>query len=828
MSGQAQDQPSLVVSFSLSTKRKASYIGDVNPPQKISRLWPPIKLEPGSSYENDGTLTIDPPAAQLATEARLDTSSKDMSVQLRQEAGLGSAAMVPLVSPEMRTDGLLSPLSVPDNLPKPRQQKAFQRPQTHSRLSTNTFEDVAYDSIPDYAPPTSTLPTGDPHVLQVHWPEKTVVDLSKDPDRHMLHEAEIKLVTSLNLSCAKYLCTKRRIFQARLKALHEGREFRKSDSQKACKINSNKACKINSNKASKICCAFEKVGWLDKKHFLKYLDEGNDPSSKANDETQDLGSSSSELSEPDIWDVSDSEFHFTSEEDESTDQDTVGSSVSFDGRNHETQDGPSLESHPETVSRKQRHGFSLTAEDATQGRVCNDRTNQLSDTLSEDDKNDKGPITKDRRAMRELLSDKTLYSNKPARASTGDKEEFTVLETRSMTQKLKLAQNKQLVEDKSVGLATIEARNSQHKSAFEESYPRPAPTTSYALRHPIPNSLDEANAVDVMLVKMKEKGRPWPEIEKAWKKQTGKAKTQKSLARRYARIMENCTSTPLRADEERGKGCSLTYLPLEAADGNDNDATFEPRLSSLKEDQLLRAAEAEVEEIYQREKADILEEMESNFQSEKWILVAQAMSRVGPATYSAESVQAQYEKLNNTRKRAGAKDESNRDTLINLPRQMPRALGRETPKVPTPSGPSTGRLDEAPNAIKSPTDGAERRHQTVRKCGPQNRAEHSARMRRVWAKRRALGTNGHHGGPPKASTTAKQAKMALPTTKPNMGTPPTPAITQPSGQAQNSSSYQKPPIMVKDEAGRDVNQHKHSLAHIIPAAALVQSGPKTL
>ena len=816
---EALDQPSLVVSLSLGTKRKASNIGDVNPPQKVSRICPPIKLEPGLPYENDGTLTIDPPGAQLATKAQLDTSSIDMSVQLRQEAGLDTA-MAPLVSPGMRTDGLLSPLSVPDNLPKPRQQKASQRPQTHSRLSTNTFEDVVYDSIPDYAPPTSTLPKGDPHVLQVHWPEKAVVDLSKDPDRHMLHEAEIKLVTSLNLSCAKYLCTKRRIFQARLKALQEGREFRKSDSQKACKI--------NSNKASKICCAFEKVGWLDKKHFLKYLDEGNDPSSKANDETQDLGSSSSELSEPDIWDVSDSEFHFTSEEDESTDQDTVGSSVSLDGRNHETQDGPSLESHPETVSRKQRHGFSPTGEDATQGRVCNDREIQLSDNLSKNDKSDKGPITKDRRAMRGLLSDKTLYSFKPARASTGHNEEFTVLETRSMTQKLKLAQNSHLVEDKSVGFATVEARNSQHKLAFEESYPRRAPMNSFALRHPIPNSLDEANAVDVMLVKMKEKGRPWPEIEKAWKKQTGKAKTQKSLARRYARIMENCASTPLTADEKRGKGCSLTYPRLEAADGNDNDATFRPRLSSLEQDQLLRATEAEIEENYQREKADILAEMESNFQSEKWILVAQAMSRVGPATYSAESVQAQYEKLNNTRKRAVANDESNRDTLINLPRQMPRAVGRETPKIPTPSGSSAGRQDEAPNAINPPTDKAERRHQTARKCGPQNRAEHSARMRRVWAKRRALGTNGHHGGPPKASTTAKQAKMALPTTKPNVGTPPIPTITQPSDQAQNSSSYQKQPIMVKDEAGRDVNQHKHSLAHIIPAAALRQSVPKTL
>ena len=818
MPGQVRDQPSLIVSFSLGTKRKASHIGDVRPLQKVSRISPPIKLEPGSPYENDGVLTTDPPGAQQpATEARFDTSSIDMPAQLRQETGLDPAG-VPLMSPETRTDGLLCPLSVLDNSLNPRPQQASQRPQNRSRLSTNTSEDVAYDSIPDYAPPTSTLPAGDPHILQVHWPQKAVVDLSEDPDRHLLHEAEVKLVTTLNLSCAKYLCTKRRIFQARFKALQEGREFRKSDSQKACKI--------NSNKSSKICCAFEKVGWLDKKHFLKYLDEGNDPSRKANDETQDMGNSSSELSEPDIWDVSESEFHLTSEEDESSDQDTAGSSVSFDGRNDETQDQTSPKPHPEAW--KQRHGFLPTGEDTIHGGICNGRTIQLSDTLSKNDTKDKDSITEDRRPTRGLLSDKISYRSTPNRASTGVNEEFTVLETRSMTQKLKLVQNSQSVEDNSVGLATIGARNSQHKSTFEESYPRPAPTNSFALGHPIPNSLDEANAVDLMLVKMKEQGRPWPEIEKAWKKQTGKAKSQKSLSHRYTRIMENLASNPITADEKRGKGFSLTYPRLDPADGDDNDATFHPRLNSLKEDQLLRAAEAEIEENYQREKADILAEMESNFQSEKWVLVAEAMSRVGPATYSAESVQAQYEKLNSTRKRAVAKDKSNRDTLIKLPRQMPRAVGRENPKISTPSGSSVGRLDEASTKLNLPADEAERRHQTARKCGPQNRAEHSARMRRVWAKRRALGTNGHHGGPPKASTTAKQAKMALPTTKSNVGTPLPPTTTQPNGQAQNSSSYQKRPVMVKDEAGREVNQHKHSLAHIIPAAALVQSGPNTL
>lgn len=124
-------------------------------------------------------------------------------------------------------------------------------------------EDIDYDSLSDYSPPTSTLPQGNPKCLKADWPSTNVLDLSSDPDRHMLHEAELNLAGTLRLSCATYLCSKRRIFIARLQALKIGKEFRKTDAQQACKI--------DVNKASKLWTAYDKVGWFNQAYFQGYL-----------------------------------------------------------------------------------------------------------------------------------------------------------------------------------------------------------------------------------------------------------------------------------------------------------------------------------------------------------------------------------------------------------------------------------------------------------------------------------------------------------------------------------------------------------------------------
>lgn len=129
------------------------------------------------------------------------------------------------------------------------------------RPATNR-DDTDYNSLPDFSPPLDTLPKGNNKVLKADW-KGQVLDLSNDPDRSLLHEAELNLASTLRLSCATYLCSKRRIFQARIEALRIGKEFRKTDAQQACKI--------DVNKASKLWQAYEKVGWFKPEFFRQYL-----------------------------------------------------------------------------------------------------------------------------------------------------------------------------------------------------------------------------------------------------------------------------------------------------------------------------------------------------------------------------------------------------------------------------------------------------------------------------------------------------------------------------------------------------------------------------
>ncbi|KAL6708358.1 hypothetical protein ACN47E_003282 [Coniothyrium glycines] len=123
-------------------------------------------------------------------------------------------------------------------------------------------DDTDYIAIPDYSPPLDTLPKGNTKILKAEW-KGTQLDLSQDPDRHMLHEAELHLASTLRLSCATYLCSKRRVFQARLEAMRIGKEFRKTDAQQACKI--------DVNKASKLWQSYDRVGWFEPRYFQQFL-----------------------------------------------------------------------------------------------------------------------------------------------------------------------------------------------------------------------------------------------------------------------------------------------------------------------------------------------------------------------------------------------------------------------------------------------------------------------------------------------------------------------------------------------------------------------------
>ncbi len=565
-------------------KRKADDMDIVEPSQCATKNCTPIKLEPGSSaqlnfrddmedqiynmHQIEGTTTIRPSKIPLAAEERL-AISRDSSVPV--ERGAETTARASPHNTKEGTNGLLRPESKPDNFKTRRRRYASRRRSKDPRgLSGCNNEDVSYESIPDYAPPISTLSTDNPHILHVEWRKKSFIDLSKDPDRHLLHEAELELATNLDLSCAKYLCTKRRIFQACFEALQAGREFKRVDSQKACKI--------DSNKASKLCRAWERVGWFDKKYFLKYLDESNSTLRDSNSRNKDRSSTASGLTEIDIWDVSESEFRFTSEGDEeSTDEDTANSSVSVDGKHDETEGLKNLDSYQDTSLRRQHSRFSAVGKNGGQSRVLNHGKCQSDTASPRNETVDESPTTEDRRPRGGAVLQESVFPENFHEFSGDENEEIPMLETRSMTQKIRASKNWR-PGDETASIPSANTNNDQQKLSFGESYPRASPT-GRTKRIPIPHSLDEACAADIMLVKMREDNRPWLEIEEAWEKVTGKAHSGKSLLCRSNRIIANIANSRLKVEEEPGRNAVSTNPRLKPEDVSHIDMVARFRLS---------------------------------------------------------------------------------------------------------------------------------------------------------------------------------------------------------------------------------------------------------
>lgn len=117
------------------------------------------------------------------------------------------------------------------------------------------------ENIPDYSPSVDTLPNNN-KCLKVEWKGQPM-DLSNDPHVDKLHPAELYLASNLRLSAILYLDSKKRFFHEKVNRLKEGKPFRRTDAQKACRI--------DVNKASRLFQAFEKVGWLNDNLFKDYL-----------------------------------------------------------------------------------------------------------------------------------------------------------------------------------------------------------------------------------------------------------------------------------------------------------------------------------------------------------------------------------------------------------------------------------------------------------------------------------------------------------------------------------------------------------------------------
>ena len=215
------------------------------------------------------------PEPRKSPAFNLDKESSRQLQSLTRSAGVAKSRPAPKSAPKPKALVATSPIKT--SPPKRRTPKvrtysdfvdsAFPQKESsakHKRAPPSKIvegENVEWTELPDYAPPSSDLDTN-PRSLKVSW-HGHALPLHDDPDTLHLHEQEVQVASTLRLRSNVYLTNKRKIFQARLQALKDGKNFTKTAAQSACKI--------DVNKASQLWEAFEKVGWFEERWFKRYL-----------------------------------------------------------------------------------------------------------------------------------------------------------------------------------------------------------------------------------------------------------------------------------------------------------------------------------------------------------------------------------------------------------------------------------------------------------------------------------------------------------------------------------------------------------------------------
>lgn len=216
---------------------------------------------PGSmSFNTDDDLSTSSSPAALAASAVSSVSSRQGSGRGRGRRANNSSAA---------TSASTSAVSRGRNRSSVTEASAETSPGTpddegspKSQGSTGVrVHDLSLNQIKDYSPSLKKLPPG--KSLRAEW-KGAPMDLSGDPDLHLLHPAEAHLASVLRLPCDVYLDSKRRLFAEKVHRLRQNLPFRRTDSQKACRI--------DVNKASRLFGAFEKIGWLEDELFLHFLE----------------------------------------------------------------------------------------------------------------------------------------------------------------------------------------------------------------------------------------------------------------------------------------------------------------------------------------------------------------------------------------------------------------------------------------------------------------------------------------------------------------------------------------------------------------------------
>lgn len=201
------------------------------------------------------------PANRLIRSSHRSYASSDTETEFRP-MGTRNRSNLPSPAPPASESNLnLSPKSKPVIKRRRVKENDGMRIATASHPTANNNHNIDQNMglSPDYSPPTSTLTHS--KCLKIEWKGQPM-DLSNDPDFDLLHPAEVVLASTLRLPAQMYLDSKKRFFQERVNCLKTGKQFRRTDAQKACRI--------DVNKASRLYAAFEKVGWLDENHFKEF------------------------------------------------------------------------------------------------------------------------------------------------------------------------------------------------------------------------------------------------------------------------------------------------------------------------------------------------------------------------------------------------------------------------------------------------------------------------------------------------------------------------------------------------------------------------------
>lgn len=124
-----------------------------------------------------------------------------------------------------------------------------------------------FNDIPDYSPRMDTIPLD--KNFRVTWNGQPL-DLSDDPNKALLHQAELQLASKLRFPCDQYLKTKRRVFVGRVNNLikHPNKQFCKTDAQQVGGV--------DVNKLSQLWEAYNSIGWFNAQRFRSHVEKVRD------------------------------------------------------------------------------------------------------------------------------------------------------------------------------------------------------------------------------------------------------------------------------------------------------------------------------------------------------------------------------------------------------------------------------------------------------------------------------------------------------------------------------------------------------------------------